>query len=706
VSLVSISASDLNLQFPRSRLPAAARSILEAWDTDPLSPLAERTLRMIASQYTRKGFCHATHEQLACSLGAVKSTLQRGVDELEADGILVITRRPRTSNLTFLAEGVKEALRVQHLERVRERKKRVKSRLSFSKRGKNRPKAEPTAQPKSPSRIRHISTKSNVASKQRHHRTDGDAFACFNEKQRATTEQLIAIGITSSQAILIVRKYTLERIEKHLQAQRYLMAKNPPGYLVAAIRNDYQELVFTDEGSGTDTAQAPSQAHCLTESGSRDVMASTGIEEQLSNNTAQKSSQVEFLTESEVWDVLELTGAEECSEPDDTPALSQAEYFAAAEACEVIHPPSTEERPQPIFRALATISLEAREYFRKGLRLLGLSGRESAASADVAQTSRQAESLMESEAWELLEPASIEECPEADTIQAASRAESFAKSETESVVQAPPTVSSNTIDRAAGSGTRDQAGTPTVSGFVPLGLSLAALNASFLANGRRSSAGAARAQGEAEWCLTESERRELAQASSAVITNANDRALASSTIHQASTPVVAELVALGVQPAIAALTASTYSEERIRRQLKLGKHLTAKNPAAFIMAAIRRDYAIDQPVPGSEHEAAFHREQQERLAQKHASVASTVPKRIPSTVPPPPIPPSPFEILRAKFDTLSEQEHAKFLSAARENLIKSPPPYIAHLIARGDFQNPLLAGTVRTRAMKIWESSA
>jgi len=97
----------------------AARAVLEYFRAAPLSVRENRILRIISSTYYADGCCYAQQETLARAVGCAKSTLQKDLDELEARNLLRVTPREDTSNVTHLADGVREALRFQRIENHR-----------------------------------------------------------------------------------------------------------------------------------------------------------------------------------------------------------------------------------------------------------------------------------------------------------------------------------------------------------------------------------------------------------------------------------------------------------------------------------------------------------------------------------------------------------------------------------------------------------
>jgi hypothetical protein len=96
-----------------------ARAVLDNLRAAPVSARGTRILRIISSRYYADGCCYARQETLARAIGCAKSTLQSELDELEARKLLHVTPRDGTSNVTHLADGVREALRFQRIENRR-----------------------------------------------------------------------------------------------------------------------------------------------------------------------------------------------------------------------------------------------------------------------------------------------------------------------------------------------------------------------------------------------------------------------------------------------------------------------------------------------------------------------------------------------------------------------------------------------------------
>jgi len=432
---VSADSGMFTLPHLRARMSAASLAMLEEWDTNPLTPLAERTIRMLCSKYMHIGFCHAAQSQLAHSLGTVRSTLGRGLDELVIENIITIQKRPGTSDRIDLVDGdaVKEALRVQHLER-KALEKRMNAGKNRSLTHLNRPKATPK---------RYLSQVNSCnkskATKQQHIHVNS-AVACLNENEKNTRDRLIENGIAAEQAASLVQEYSLELINERIQAGVHKSKKNPPGFLIASIRENYQQ-------------PAPSSETLL------DMVSSS-----------------------------------------------------------------------------VTQDTNARE------------------------------------------------------IQA----------------------------------------------------------------------------------QTDSKKLEI----------------------------TAELISIGVPPTIASLTASLHSVERIQRQIRSGKHLHAKNPGAFLIAAIRNDYAVSTPIPGSEHEMVLLREEHRTM--------SAIPTPSNLAVKPLPADAEPMHqqsLIAAQFSRLSEQEQALFEETAHQAIQTNPPFWAVGLLGR-DTRNPIIQGLIRTKAIELWQSGA
>jgi len=264
------------------RLPAAAlfvvsddaQAILTELRQSPVTSRQERILRTIASKYYQRGYCFARHTTIATAVGCAKSTLQLDLDELEARGLLAVQRRPKTSNVTILAPGLIEALRIMRLERRRaefvsrrgvsrvlnrvESYKKIAtaameelatfardtvavaaakiSEFTAPKAVVSVPVSEKKAaqdfdfslnRPKAVSQPRTLSPKFISA------KASPDA-----EKEK-TTEKLREAGVSPRQARELVRTFGTERAELNLALGLHLNAKNPGGFLATAIRENY-----------------------------------------------------------------------------------------------------------------------------------------------------------------------------------------------------------------------------------------------------------------------------------------------------------------------------------------------------------------------------------------------------------------------------------------------------------------------------------
>jgi len=104
---------------PEETLTPEARAVLEYFRAEPLSARGDRILRIISSTYYAHECCYAKQETLARAVRCAKSTLQLELDDLEARKLIHVTPRKGTSNVTVLADGVREALRFQRIENRR-----------------------------------------------------------------------------------------------------------------------------------------------------------------------------------------------------------------------------------------------------------------------------------------------------------------------------------------------------------------------------------------------------------------------------------------------------------------------------------------------------------------------------------------------------------------------------------------------------------
>ena len=234
----------------------------------PLSAREERVLRTIASKFYQQGCCYAKHETLAKAIKCAKSTLQTTLDELEARGLIAVTRRERTSNITILTQGVIEALKFLRIQRrrihvlarrglaqavdyvqgnvesytetatevIEELVSRAQATLASVKESipknaqsltppdfilENRPKAVKQPIKHSPN---FVSAKS----------TCDDA-----KKRTGTTKKLREAGVSPKQASKLVHCFGVDRVNLNLELNLHQKAQNPGGFLAMAIRENY-----------------------------------------------------------------------------------------------------------------------------------------------------------------------------------------------------------------------------------------------------------------------------------------------------------------------------------------------------------------------------------------------------------------------------------------------------------------------------------
>jgi len=263
-------------------LPAAAlfvvsddaQAILTEFRQSPVTSRQERILRTIASKYYQRGYCFARHTTIATAVGCAKSTLQLDLDELEARGLLAVQRRPKTSNVTILAPGLIEALRIMRLERRRAEfvsrrgVSRVLNRVESYKKIATAameelatfardtvavaaakiseftaPKAVlsvPVLEKKpaqdfdfSLNRPKAVSQPGTLSPKFISAKASPDA------KKEKTTGKLREAGVSPRQARELIKTFGVERAERNLALGLHLNAMNPGGYLATAIRENY-----------------------------------------------------------------------------------------------------------------------------------------------------------------------------------------------------------------------------------------------------------------------------------------------------------------------------------------------------------------------------------------------------------------------------------------------------------------------------------
>jgi len=229
--------------------------ILAAWHARPLTARQEKIVRTISSRFYKRGYCYAKQATLAKSIGCAKSTLQLDLDELAARGFLILERREGTSNITLLAPGLREALRiikeqrrpklsaaeviVNSIEKVGQQLAAARAELvgsvtqtvvSFSQQiahvcDQNRPKTVSQSRD-----ITHVSLSSQALHSKN------------NEMQNAvrkTIDELTDAGVTPWRARQLIELAGLERVKRNLALGQHKSAKNPGGYLAEAIRADY-----------------------------------------------------------------------------------------------------------------------------------------------------------------------------------------------------------------------------------------------------------------------------------------------------------------------------------------------------------------------------------------------------------------------------------------------------------------------------------
>jgi hypothetical protein len=92
--------------------------ILFAWNACPPTHRQETILRRISSKFYQRGYCFARQETIAKAVGCAKSTLQLEMDILTARGFLILERRQGTSNITLLAPGVQDTLKILKLKKL------------------------------------------------------------------------------------------------------------------------------------------------------------------------------------------------------------------------------------------------------------------------------------------------------------------------------------------------------------------------------------------------------------------------------------------------------------------------------------------------------------------------------------------------------------------------------------------------------------
>jgi hypothetical protein len=107
---------------PPSR-EARIEDLIDAYAAPGLHPGKERIARAIARWGYRRGYCYASQEKIGRWAGLSKSTTQRLILEMEAEGFLQRTRREGTSSVIILAGGTLDALRLKKMRGITTRER-------------------------------------------------------------------------------------------------------------------------------------------------------------------------------------------------------------------------------------------------------------------------------------------------------------------------------------------------------------------------------------------------------------------------------------------------------------------------------------------------------------------------------------------------------------------------------------------------------
>ncbi len=85
-----------------------------------------------------------------------------------------------------------------------------------------------------------------------------------DEATADTRRRLLGVGVTKDQADFLLGSYDLERIQRQLEWLPYRNAKNPAGFIVAAIEDDYEEpfalRIRRTTGDDTENVTTPSDS--------------------------------------------------------------------------------------------------------------------------------------------------------------------------------------------------------------------------------------------------------------------------------------------------------------------------------------------------------------------------------------------------------------------------------------------------------------
>jgi len=251
----AIATALLDDLYRSSESESEADRILAAWRAQPLTARQEKIVRVISSRYYQRGYCFAKQATLARAVGCAKSTLQDELEVLADRGFLILERRQGTSNITLLAPGLQEALRiikaqrrpkpsraaiiVNSIEKVGQQLAVARAELvesvtqtvaSFSQQiahvcDQNRPKTVSQSRD-----ITHVS----LSSRALHSKKDE-----MQNAVKKTIDELTMAGVTPWRARQLIELSGLERVKRNLALGQHKHATNPGGYRAEAIRRDY-----------------------------------------------------------------------------------------------------------------------------------------------------------------------------------------------------------------------------------------------------------------------------------------------------------------------------------------------------------------------------------------------------------------------------------------------------------------------------------
>jgi len=274
---ISVALPDL---YRSSESEPEVERILAAWRHCPLTARQEKIVRIISSRYYQCGYCYAKQVTLARAVGCAKSTLQEDLEVLAERGFLILERRPGTSNITLLAPGLQEALRIIKQQRRPKRSaaevivnsvEKITQQLAAARAELVESVTQTVAavsqqiatvcdhnRPKTVSQSRNTITHVSLSSSALHSKKDG----MLDDAVKNMIDELAAEGVTRGRARQLIELSGLERVKRNLALGQHKHAKNPGGYLAEAIREDY---AGKRPIPGSEAAQVHEKEHAATQ---------------------------------------------------------------------------------------------------------------------------------------------------------------------------------------------------------------------------------------------------------------------------------------------------------------------------------------------------------------------------------------------------------------------------------------------------------